>query len=168
MDDPFFSEQSKISIQSTVCLSIAFTFFALNVVLLGIFSFSNPDSEDSWYSKETEMVYSEEALAPEGVNMHRRFAIWLKWGFWNHIVLALVIIGTCFCQPARQQRLFLNTLLCSVCLLTCSMQFWGILGAVWRFNRAGRISCGDYLERPDIDESFDYSEWNAEAKAEGY
>ena len=171
MDESFFSESSKRQISIQACLWIFFTIYALQIVLLGIFAFNNPDNDQSWYSKDTETLYVKEDLAEDTVNMHGRFLIWLKWGFWNHVLAVALLIFGSYCKPIGYQpiryRFYVTSLISLSCLLVCSFQFWSIIGAVWRFNKAGRITCGDYLGRPE-DEKVNARDWLKEVKDDGY
>ena len=147
-------------------------------MILGIFAYKNPDPVDSYYTPVGSRLFSSETEAElyasnpdEIVNMHSRFILWLKWGFWNFLLaLILAMIGM-FCQPAGYgfaTKAFILSMCSSACILALSVQVWTIVGAIFRFSKSGRLVSGDDLIFPEERASLTREEWIEELREEGY
>ena len=144
------------------------------MLTLGIFGYRNPDPTESYYAAraKNDIYGSLDAVEAEGVeyiDMHGRYVLWLRWGFWNLVAMVVLSICGLACRPSGfglALKAFMVSLMSALCFLGCSMQVWTIIGAVWRFNKAGRIVSGDYLVAP---ESLDTrAEWRNEIEDQGY
>ena len=151
-----------ISSLTVLALFITFT------VYLGIYGYNNPDPESCWVIRGLENSEKTKALAlakaadlgievASGypVEMHKVYLAWFRWGFWNNLVLMIVLAATItvgvyisavlkFLVPATAGLFF------------CSTLVWIILGFVWRYTTGGSIAAGDWLTQDEgqSDEDF--------------
>ena len=84
---------------------ILFSLYVTLIVYLGIYSYSNPDS-DAWVGHlavpdnsktfRMELYPTEEAMkganATNNVHMHGRLVAWFTWGFWNCITPFIMMV----------------------------------------------------------------------------
>ena len=145
----------------------------VQLLVMGVFAYRNPDPVDAYYVPLTEEMFGTiegaSVYGLEPVDMHSRFVFWLRWGFWNLIAGVMIAFCILICKPSGfgpAMKIFMALIMSLVCGLMCSIQVWTIIGAVWRFNKAGRTASGEFLIVPeDHDER---ESWKIEVEENGY
>ena len=125
------------------------------IIYLGIYAFNNPDNE-AWYgtdSKHNGQLFAREAdalsaQATEVVDIHAKFVLWFRWGFFmiismflSHIVIFAI---SSFHKMAGET---IRGLL--VYGFSCALLAWWVCGIIWRFNSRGSFSAGDSLQKAE-------------------
>ena len=133
---------------------IIFSLYVTFIVYLGIYGFSNPDS-DAWVGHlsvpdnsktfRMELYPTEEAMkganATNNVHMHGRLVAWFTWGFWNcmtPIILAICLHFTAKVLPAVSEICRVGVML-GTC---CSSVGWFITGIMWRWSSDAQFAVG--------------------------
>ena len=102
------------------------------------------------------------------LEMHKVFTRWFKWGFYAHLVFSIVgllILPIMIISKKAFKILATLTVSCFV----VSQLIWGYFGTLKRFNKAGQVAAGDYLEQPEDEEvADDLWEQQLEASAQAY
>ena len=152
-------------------------------VYLGVYGFGNPDPDHAYFidgvGKPALTREAALALATEQsvevrrgypVDMGHMFRSWFLWGFWAsafNIALIMTLVLLCHLCKARQGQIGCIGLV--ICAFTCcNTASWFLLGFFWRFSKAGRISAGERIERPEGTSSEINAFLQSQAEADGY
>lgn len=150
------------------CTTFIVFIFGLITILLAVYGYKNPDSEECWVvlgldapapSKTAIEIKAATMGVPitEGypVNMAKVYRTWFIWGFWSKIYL--VVMALFFGGLSN----FLGKFGQIVGNIACGLYavhglVWIVVGAVWRYSNDGSVAAGDFLERQDAvsDESW--------------
>ena len=160
MDEVYLSERTKSKVAIQCCTWTACTCFTLQTIFIAIFAFANPDRNNSFYTADTEVkLHATRELALEAstydnvIDVHGRFLMWLKWGFWNYAAALMLFFISLLCKPSGILfKAFVCGVACSMCTIILSVQTWTVAGIIFRFTESGRYASGDYL---DIEGAFD-------------
>ena len=88
------------------------------------------------------------------LEMHKVFTRWFKWGFYSHIIfsgIALLVLPTLIFS----KKVFKTLATITVASFSISLLIWVYFGTLKRFNKAGQVASGDYLEQPEDEEVAD-------------
>ena len=142
---------------------VVMTYIAL-CVLLGYHAYGRPDGESATYyvlgikdvvssdrEKMVSLASKRGITLPKGypIDMAYIFNLFFKWGFWNMILLVLVLTGMTIAYNKLEKKSF-NTVVyygsALIASLACSALFHLFLGTVWRFSNAGNLVSGQFLD----------------------
>ena len=103
--------------------------------------------------------------------MGHLFRTWFLWGFWGSVftiaLFAAIVPLYIMCKKHLNMIKMIGGITYSI--LFCNTAAWFLLGFFWRFSKAGRISAGEKIERPDNMDNKEYIDFlKAQSVADGY
>lgn len=143
------------------CLVLATIAYAILVVYLAIYGFSNPDPRHCYFikgldtpalSKSTVLILARdrEITVPEGypLDISHLFRAWFVWGFWGtiyQIIILAVFLPLAFTCTSNVHILYISGAIAET-VSCCNTIAWLILGFIWRYSSGGGTCSGDKLE----------------------
>jgi len=166
-------------------LGVSAILYGVFFIYLGVYGYGNPDPEHAYFIDGVDQTAltkeaAEELASTAGVtvragypiDMAHLFRTWFLWGFWGSVFMIALLATVTTLYIMCKQHLGMIKMIggISYAVLFCNTAAWFLLGFFWRFSKAGRISSGDKIERPDS--TTDNKEWNdflkAQSEADGY
>ena len=85
------------------------------------------------------------------IDMAHLFRTWFLWGFWGSVFTVSFFVALIpLYMKCKKHLSIMKTVGCIVYMtLSCNTAVWFFMGFFWRFSKAGRISSGEKIERPD-------------------
>lgn len=80
--------------------------------------------------------------------MHSLFLKWFFWGFYSKVIITgLMLVTAVMYMVAESSAVLVGGVSCGLFIVQYIV--WLIVGAIWRFSRAGVTASGDRLEKDD-------------------